>query len=138
MAAKEKEEKQNQRPLELNDRLETNFKIISLYNQSSPAIEKEKNEDTTETTTKPASDTHHPTSNSPKATEEEVKRLKDPILQFGILVPPALRAAQASFIDVVEKTVPELVDVDRQMKWLEDEIGRVREMMIVEDGGTET
>ncbi|KAH7057317.1 hypothetical protein B0J12DRAFT_738109 [Macrophomina phaseolina] len=53
-------------------------------------------------------------------------RPDDPIRWFGILVPPALRSAQGSFVRAVESSVPNLVDLAAEMRELEIEIGRTR------------
>ena len=52
----------------------------------------------------------------------------DPIRQFGILVPAALRAAQSSFSRAAEGWI-ESIETDRQMKELEIEIRRVRKRL---------
>lgn len=43
----------------------------------------------------------------------------DPIYWFGILIPPALREAQQSFIEAVQSPVPRLVSVAAEMRHLE-------------------
>ncbi|KAF2460264.1 hypothetical protein BDY21DRAFT_160257 [Lineolata rhizophorae] len=50
----------------------------------------------------------------------------DPIRMFGILVPPALRAAQASFSAGVDESLGELASLTVQMRRLEGEIARSR------------
>jgi hypothetical protein len=52
--------------------------------------------------------------------------LPDPIRMFGILVPPALRSAQASFKEAVEGPVVGLATIAGELRALEREIGRVR------------
>jgi hypothetical protein len=54
---------------------------------------------------------------------------KDPLRWFGVLVPPALRSAQASFTTVVESMVPELVASQQKLRALEIEIGRTRKLI---------
>ncbi|KAF4310405.1 hypothetical protein GTA08_BOTSDO02220 [Botryosphaeria dothidea] len=53
-------------------------------------------------------------------------RPDDPIRWFGILVPPALRSAQSTFVKTVEGPVPKLVNLAAEMRELEIEIGRAR------------
>ncbi|TKA61598.1 hypothetical protein B0A49_12689 [Cryomyces minteri] len=67
----------------------------------------------------------------PSEIEEHIKKnleseTKDPLKWYGILVPPALRAAQADFISTVERPVPELVNTAQQMSTVEVEIKRLR------------
>lgn len=77
----------------------------------------------------------HPTpseSESKPESEPEKKTtnpVRDPIRWFGILVPQALRSAQASFIQAVEGPIPELATVARELRGLEVEIGRVRKQI---------
>jgi hypothetical protein len=53
----------------------------------------------------------------------------DPLRWFGILVPPALRSAQSSFISTVEGSVPHLASVAKELRIQEIEIGRVRKQI---------
>lgn len=53
-------------------------------------------------------------------------RPDDPIRWFGILVPPALRSAQSTFVKTVEGPVSKLVNLAAEMRELEIEIGRAR------------
>ncbi|KAF2820045.1 hypothetical protein CC86DRAFT_124571 [Ophiobolus disseminans] len=57
------------------------------------------------------------------------KKSNDPLRWFGILVPPALRSAQHSFISVVEGPVPQLASIARDLRGQEIEIGRVRKQI---------
>jgi hypothetical protein len=63
--------------------------------------------------------------------EEGKKTAKavDPLRWFGILVPPALRTAQAAFVSGVEGTVPQLATVARDLRSQEIEIGRVKKQI---------
>jgi hypothetical protein len=54
---------------------------------------------------------------------------KDPIRMFGILVPQALRDAQASFVAAVDGPIPHLAMVSRDLRTQEIEIGRVRKQI---------
>lgn len=51
---------------------------------------------------------------------------RDPIRMFGLLVPEALRRAQADAVVMVERIVPEICRVDREMGELEIRIRRAR------------
>ncbi len=53
----------------------------------------------------------------------------DPIRWFGILVPPALRTAQSTFISAVERPIPQLATLARDLRSQEIEIGRVRKQI---------
>jgi hypothetical protein len=64
-----------------------------------------------------------------KQPETESKKSTDPLRWFGILVPPALRSAQSTFITAVEGPVPQLVTVARRLRNQEIEIGRVRKQI---------
>jgi hypothetical protein len=56
----------------------------------------------------------------------EHKTRQDPLRWFGILVQPALRAAQTSFTSAVEGPVIELATISKALKNQEIEIGKVR------------
>lgn len=53
----------------------------------------------------------------------------DPLRWFGILVPPALRSAQSSFVSVVEEAVPELATITKDLRRQEVDIGRLRKQI---------
>ena len=74
------------------------------------------------------SDQSQPKKSSRDGKEKE-ETFKDPILQFGVLVPPSLKAAQNSFISAVQDVVPELVTIERRMAWLEREVEKARKMI---------
>ncbi|QDS68065.1 hypothetical protein FKW77_009851 [Venturia effusa] len=89
---------------------------------------------------KPESDTREAECEERKEDEKPVKneettegKLKidprDPIRWFGLLVPPPLRSAQSTFIEIVENKVPRLANLTRQLRSLETEIGRTRKQM---------
>ncbi|KAF2104750.1 hypothetical protein NA57DRAFT_70957 [Rhizodiscina lignyota] len=61
-----------------------------------------------------------------KASENSKEVPVDPLRWFGILVPPALRTAQANFRAAVEGPVPKLASITKQMRALEPEISRLR------------
>ncbi|PGH00172.1 hypothetical protein AJ80_09226 [Polytolypa hystricis UAMH7299] len=50
----------------------------------------------------------------------------NPLRWFGILVPPALRQAQASFISAVETPIPALAGVVAEMRDIESKVGETR------------
>ncbi|KAF9699170.1 hypothetical protein EKO04_002732 [Ascochyta lentis] len=58
--------------------------------------------------------------------EDTTPKAPDPLRMFGILVPPALRSAQASFVHAVDGPVVRLARVKGELRALEREIGRVR------------
>ena len=59
-------------------------------------------------------------------TEPAKSTVVDPIRMFGILVPPALRSAQASFAEAVDGPVMRLAEVTGELRALERDIGRTR------------
>lgn len=61
-----------------------------------------------------------------KKTETPKPKAVDPIRMFGILVPPALRSAQASFRGAVDGPVVRLAEISGELRALEREIGRAR------------
>lgn len=72
-----------------------------------------------------SSEKQHPTPPStPPA--EDAKPPPDPLRWFGILVPPALRACQSSFVSAVEGPVAQASNASRSMRGVEVEIRRVR------------
>ncbi|CAN9241810.1 unnamed protein product [Alternaria sp. RS040] len=68
---------------------------------------------------------------SEKAKEESSSTEKptDPLRWFGILVPPALRTAQSTFVSAVEGPIPQLVTILRDLRTQEIEIGRIRKQI---------
>lgn len=69
-----------------------------------------------------------PESEKQKASSGSVKPL-DPLRWFGILVPPALRTAQATFITAVEGPVARVATLAMDLRCQEVEIGRVRKQI---------
>ncbi|KAF2805390.1 uncharacterized protein BDZ99DRAFT_480768 [Mytilinidion resinicola] len=53
----------------------------------------------------------------------------DPIRWFGILVPPALRSAQSSFVSAIEGPIPRLATLSKELRNLQIEIGRARKRL---------
>lgn len=93
----------------------------SAKKQSEEQDEKPKDDDTSPT----------PRADEGKDEAEEEKEVTkptvvDPIRMFGILVPPALRTAQASFREAVDGPVVSLAGVTGELRALEREIGRTR------------
>jgi hypothetical protein len=68
---------------------------------------------------------------SSESTDESKKasRAADPLRWFGILVPPALRSAQSSFVGAVEGSMPRLSNIARDLRNQEIEIGRMRKQI---------
>ena len=58
-----------------------------------------------------------------------IKSSTDPLRWFGILVPPALRSAQASFVSTVEGPVPHLASLVRDLRRLEIDVARLRKQI---------
>lgn len=77
---------------------------------------------------KPDAESQQGTSNANEQTKQHMK-LVDPLRWFGILVPPALRTAQTSFIAAVEGPIPRLASLARDLRTQEIEIGRVKKQM---------
>ncbi|EOD44666.1 hypothetical protein UCRNP2_8619 [Neofusicoccum parvum UCRNP2] len=94
--------------LDLNDELDND----GPEDDSSASVEKDGNK-TAEAPKTPAADGRGP-------------RPDDPIRWFGILVPPALRCAQSSFVRAVEGPVPRIVGLAAELRELEIEVGRAR------------
>lgn len=69
--------------------------------------------------------------NSEKTKEEtnSTEKPTDPLRWFGILVPPALRTAQSTFVGAVEGPIPQLVTILRDLRTQEIEIGRIRKQI---------
>jgi hypothetical protein len=61
--------------------------------------------------------------------DKQAQKLVDPLRWFGILVPPALRSAQSTFVAVVEGSIPRLASLGRDLRNQEIEIGRVKKQM---------
>jgi coiled-coil domain-containing protein 115 len=54
---------------------------------------------------------------------------KDPLRWFGILVPPALRQAQSSFVAAVDGPIPEIATLTKDLRRQEVDIARVRKQI---------
>ncbi|KAE8831614.1 hypothetical protein HRS9139_05856 [Pyrenophora teres f. teres] len=68
----------------------------------------------------------------PEETENEKKsseKITYPLKWFGILVPPALRTAQSTFVSIVEGPIPQLATIAKDLRTQEIEIGRVRKQL---------
>jgi hypothetical protein len=67
-----------------------------------------------------------------KDTEDSTKpsgKSTDPLRWFGILVPPALRTAQSTFVGAVEGPIPQLATIARDLRMQGIEIGRVKKQI---------
>ncbi|KAH7381633.1 hypothetical protein BKA66DRAFT_530897 [Pyrenochaeta sp. MPI-SDFR-AT-0127] len=69
-----------------------------------------------------------PSADTAESTKKHAKP-KDPLRWFGILVPPALRTAQSTFVAAVEGPIPQLATIARDLRAQEIEIGRVRKQV---------
>ena len=54
---------------------------------------------------------------------------RDPLIWFGILVPPTLRQAQAAFKNAATGIVPALASIAKEMKDVELEVRRARKKL---------
>ena len=73
-----------------------------------------------------------PTKVKPDSSQPESEKKapsNDPIRWFGVLVPPALRSAQTSFVSAIEGPVVELSIFSKELRQQEIEIGRVRKQI---------
>ena len=61
--------------------------------------------------------------------ETEVITVQDPLRWFGILVPPALRTAQSSFVNGVEGSIAKLVGLAAELRSIESEVSKARKAM---------
>ncbi|MCJ1395376.1 hypothetical protein MMC18_008260 [Xylographa bjoerkii] len=67
------------------------------------------------------------TEREPPAQVEKPEKLpRDPLNWFGILIPPALRTAQASFRSALNEAVPNLINISVEMRDLEAEVEGLR------------
>ncbi|CAN9182616.1 unnamed protein product [Alternaria alternata] len=64
-----------------------------------------------------------------KGETNSTEKPTDPLRWFGILVPPALRTAQSTFVGAVEGPIPQLVTILRDLRTQEIEIGRIRKQI---------
>jgi hypothetical protein len=69
---------------------------------------------------------HNSTPDTAVETESSSSKQKDPLTWYGILAPPALRAAQSSFTTVVETSIPKILNDAARLRQMEIEIGRLR------------
>lgn len=77
----------------------------------------------------PGKDHASPASEESKENPKATQKSTDPLRWFGILVPPALRAAQTTFVGAVEGPIPRLATIAREMRIQEIEIGRVKKQI---------
>jgi hypothetical protein len=67
--------------------------------------------------------------NKDEEKKKQTQNPTNPLRWFGILVPPALRTAQTTFVGAVEGPIPQLATIARDMKTQEIEIGRVKKQI---------
>ena len=65
----------------------------------------------------------------PKGTGIGSNVTQDPLIWFGILVPPALRISQSNFKDAVADVIPALASISKEMREVEIEVRRVRKRL---------
>jgi hypothetical protein len=75
---------------------------------------------------KPPSSPRALTQASPSSSPQPQAQARDPLRQFGILVPAPLRAAQAAFARAGREQLLQLVVVMRRLRELEDEVQSAR------------
>jgi hypothetical protein len=69
-------------------------------------------------------DSSEPTSKSKKDSVDKIGR--DPIRWFGFSVPSTLRVAQDQFTGAIVGPIPRILHITKDMRQLENEIGRLR------------
>lgn len=69
------------------------------------------------------------TTEADNASVDASKMPGDPLRWFGILVPTALRSAQASFATAVEGSIPQLATLTKDLRRQEGDIGRLRKQI---------
>lgn len=85
---------------------------------------------TSEEHSKEESDTKTVPNEEPqKSDSENTSKPVDPLRWFGVLVPPALRSAQTSFVTAVEGPILELSTLEKDMRRQEIDIGRARKQL---------
>jgi hypothetical protein len=98
--------------------------------ESSPPKEEPSGSEVTEEHAKEEPDTKTAPNEEPqKSDSENTSKPVDPIRWFGVLVPPALRSAQTSFVTAVEGPILELSTLEKDMRQQEIEIGRARKQL---------
>ncbi|KAF2440229.1 hypothetical protein P171DRAFT_367906 [Karstenula rhodostoma CBS 690.94] len=86
---------------------------------------------TAEAEAKSEPDAQNASDEKANAPEPETKKSpsNDPLRWFGVLVPPALRSAQGSFVSAIHGPVAELSNLLKDLRQQEIEIGRVRKQI---------
>lgn len=121
-----------------SENLQFCFSISSVHSESGKSKEEQEHRNQTD-----AAESEHdfpevpdseaepqaPEEKSAKDVPKDSNKVKDPIRWFGILVPPALRSAQQTFISIVEGPIPQLATIARDLRSQEIEIGRVRKQI---------
>jgi hypothetical protein len=105
----------------------TNEAQTTYPSSTTPKPEEEDKEDADSTSN--ADDTTAQGSQKSRKETPSTEKLTDPLRWFGILVPPALRTAQSTFVGAVEGAIPQLATVVRDLRAQEIEIGRLRKQI---------
>lgn len=98
----------------------------NLFSKSSDSKAEDEKEESKST---PDKDQSSAASEETKEKTKATQKSTDPLKWFGILVPPALRTAQSTFVDAVEGPIPRLATIAREMRVQEIEIGRVKKQI---------
>lgn len=96
-----------------------------------PTPEPEHEKDDTEATQLPTPEPEEARTQEEKPEEDRPRLPSDPLRQFGILIPPALRSAQKSFAKAVrdEGAVTSAINSSRRMRDVEVEIRKARKAL---------
>jgi coiled-coil domain-containing protein 115 len=92
-----------------------------------PSSASPKSEDTATSPSPPSPSPAQPPLSTTETSPRKPVKAPNPLHWYGVLVPPALRAAQASFTTAVEGQIGQLLNVQLAMAGLEVQIRRVRE-----------
>ncbi|EAW09242.1 uncharacterized protein ACLA_034450 [Aspergillus clavatus NRRL 1] len=100
---------------------------VEVATSNPPVHQSETNNDGQETESEIDNTDEDQSSSAPEPKmPNERPRFSNPIHWYGVLVPPSLRSAQASFTEAVDQCLPELASVVVQMQSVEREVERLR------------
>jgi hypothetical protein len=113
-----------------DDRMQASIQLV-IAEGSSFTISKTTEESVKEKDPKPqegkdAGDTDEKEAEQLDGEKQKRKKKNDPLRQFGVLVPQALRLAQSEAEKMVMEIVPQLVSVDQEMREVEIQVRRAR------------